>query len=308
MQTVSAVIPNYNGQTLLKKFLPDVLRCLSSGDELVIVDDNSSDESVKYLIRTYKLKLTKRVQLPTAVSKKYFPQPTDFIYKLYTNIAVIGKNKITIYLVALEKNMRFAAAANIGVMFSSKQYIFLLNNDVKPTKNVRSELIQHFTDPLVFAVGCLEFERDESGDRSGKNKLWFEKGMFMHSKATDMISGQTAWVSGGSGMFDKQKWVFLNGFDQTFYPAYWEDVDLSFQARKNGWKVLFDEKAIVFHVHESTNIDVFGLQKILDMSWRNAVAFVKKNATFWQLLQYYLWLAYWNYKRKKHMQKNKVII
>lgn len=306
MKNVSAVIPNYNGTSLLKKFLPDVIKCLNNKDEIIIVDDNSTDESTKYLIRQYKLKLIKK-SLPARVSKEYFPQPKNIKYKLYKNIIKIGKNKIDLYLVALEKNMRFAAAANVGVLFAKHDYILLLNNDVKPLKGLSSQLIKHFDDELVFGVGCLEFERNKSGEQSGKNKLWFEKGMFMHSKAENMLSGSSAWVSGGSGMFHKQKWIYLNGFDQLFYPAYWEDVDLSFRAKMNGWKVLFDQKAVVYHVHESTNTDVFGEQKVMDMSWNNSIKFVKKNANFWQLIQYYLFKAYWNYKRKQ-LLKNKVSI
>lgn len=308
MHTVSAVIPNYNGTALLKKFLPDVLRCLKNNDELIIVDDNSTDESVLYLIKTYKLKLTKNITFATSVSKEYFPQPTAFKYKHYKNSVTVGKNKIAVLLVVLEKNMRFAAAANVGVMFSHNSHIFLLNSDVKPVKNTRDVLLAHFSDPTVFGVGCLEYEKDSSGEKSGKNTLRFEKGMFLHNRATNFETGETAWVSGGSGMFDKHKWVYLNGFDQLFYPAYWEDLDLSFRAKKNGWKVLFDADAVVYHVHESTNSDIFGQEKIMLMSWRSLKRFVEKNATFWQLVQYYLFKPYWHFKWKRFYNKNKVVI
>ncbi|MBP7843092.1 glycosyltransferase [Candidatus Woesebacteria bacterium] len=305
---VSTVIPNYNGKSLLQRFLPSVLSCLKSGDELIIVDDNSTDDSVKYLVRNFKLSLTKKTVLPTKVSQNYYPQPGTFKHKLYTKKITVGKNTITMYLVALEKNKRFAVAANIGVLFASNDYVFLLNSDVKPTKYARNALLRHFSDKTVFGVGCLEYEKDSSGDKSGKNKLWFQKGMFMHSKADNMKTGPSAWVSGGSGMFDKQKWVDLNGFDKLFYPAYWEDVDLSFRARMKGWKVLFDETAVVFHVHESTNTDVFGEQKILDMSWNNSIKFVQKNATFLQRIQHYLFQPYWNFKRKQSLQQRKVAL
>lgn len=302
MNQVSAVIPNYNGKSLLKKYLPHVLNTLEDKDELIVVDDNSTDESVKHLIKEYKLELTKKANLPTKYSNQYFPQPKNIKYKVYSNIVNISKKKVTFILVTLEDNMRFAAAANLGVLFSSHDYILLLNSDVKPTKELRNELVQHFTDPEVFGVGCLEYERDKDGEKSGKNKLWFQKGIFMHSKADDMFSGQSAWVSGGSGMFDKSKWMQLNGFDKLFYPAYWEDVDLSFRARQKGWKVLFDQNAVVYHIHESTNIDVFGEQKIMDMSWSNSIKFVEKNANTLQKIQYYLFKPYWEYKRKKALE------
>lgn len=299
MQQVSAVIPNYNGTSLLKKYLPDVLRCLDNGDELIIVDDDSTDESVKFLVRQYKLKLGKKFTVSTKVSKEYFPQVRSLKYKLYSNKIIVGKNKIDFILIALSVNMRFAAATNAGVLFASNDFILLLNNDVKPSKNVRNQLIQHFSDPLVFGVGCLEYENDGGGEKSGKNKLWFEKGMFMHSKADDMLTGETAWTSGGSSMFDKQKWLYLNGFDQLFYPAYWEDLDLCYRARKKGWRCLFDEKAVVYHRHESTNNDIFGEQKITQMSWKNLEKFVKKHANYWQLFQYYIFKPYWIYAFSK---------
>lgn len=171
MKKVSAVIPNYNGKTLLSKHLPDVFKSLEDGDELIVVDDFSTDGSVKYLIRTYKLQLTKKAELPTQVSQNYFPQPKDLKYKLYINVVTVGKKKISFYLVALEKNMRFAASANFGVLFASGDYILLLNSDVKPTKTVRNQLLENFKDLDVFGVGCLEYEKDISGEKSGKNKL-----------------------------------------------------------------------------------------------------------------------------------------
>lgn len=295
---VSAIIPNYNGKHLLLKFLPHVLATLQSGDELILVDDFSTDESIKYLIKKYKLKLTKKSTLPTKVSEDYFPQNNNIEYKLYKNIVTVNKQKIELLVVSLQLNVRFAAAANTGVLFAKHDYLLLLNNDVKPTKGLRNQLIQHFSDSSIFGVGCLEYERDETGEKSGKNKLWFSRGLFMHSKADDMFTGSTAWVSGGSGMFDKSKWIQLNGFDQLFFPAYWEDVDLSYRAKQHGWKVLFDQDAVVYHVHESTNLDVYGVQKIINMSWDNAIKFLKKNANIWQLVQYCIFIPYWNYKRK----------
>jgi glycosyltransferase involved in cell wall biosynthesis len=45
MSSVSVVIPNYNGKHLLEKHLPSVLSSMRSGDELLIIDDASTDDS-----------------------------------------------------------------------------------------------------------------------------------------------------------------------------------------------------------------------------------------------------------------------
>lgn len=52
MSAVSVVIPNYNGKHLLAKHLPAVLEAMRAGDELIVIDDNSTDESWEWL-QTY---------------------------------------------------------------------------------------------------------------------------------------------------------------------------------------------------------------------------------------------------------------
>lgn len=290
MSSVSVVIPTFNGVSLLKKHLPAVVAAMRSGDELCIIDDASSDESVQWLRQEYSSKWEERhtLHLDVFVGEKN-----------------IGKKNIVIKLLVNKTNQRYAASVNRAVLQTAHEYIFLLNNDVSPEKKSLSTLVEFFDKQQadgvdMFAVGCLEYEgKDKKADKSGKNKLWFERGMFMHSKAADMKTGETAWVSGGSGLFSKEKWLALNGFDTQFYPAYWEDVDLSFRARKQGWGVWFCADAVVFHQHESTNASVFKKQEIQNLSWSHAVYFTKKHARFMQKLAFSIWQPYWKLQRMR---------
>jgi GT2 family glycosyltransferase len=208
----------------------------------------------------------------------------------YRGTHAAASKKIKVVLLVNRQNQRFGETANRGVRAASHNLIFLINSDVAPRQTALKYLLPHFQDSMVFAVGPLEIER---GKKSGKNKLWFERGMFIHSKADDLKAGPTAWVSGGSGVFDKQKWLMIGGFDRLFYPAYWEDIDLSFQARKRDWQVLFESRAVVDHNHETTNATVFGQRKMERMSWQNANKFIWKNGDFWQKLAHLLWKPYW---------------
>jgi len=159
-------------------------------------------------------------------------------------------------------------------------------------------LLPYFESPAetVFAVGCLELEQAESTSGravlGGKNRLWFERGLFVHARAQDYTSGPTTWVSGGSGLFDKAKWLELGGFDEQFYPAYWEDIDLSYRASQRGWKVLFEAKAVVHHTHETTNASVFSQRQTQLFSITNGLRFFWKHATLPQKLAHFCWLPY----------------
>lgn len=302
-KNISVLIPNYNGKKLLQKYLDSVLEELAHNDQLVIVDDASSDSSVSYLVKRFDLQ-TASPDFVLPHSAEYFPQEKDIDYNYYSGKLQSGKKKIIINLLSLHKNMRFAAAVNAGVLLVKNPSFLLINTDVKLTKGCRKALLSKVS-PEMFAVGCLEFEDSIDGLKSGKNKLWFSKGMFEHSKAEDMTSGSTAWVSGGSGLFSTEKWFQLNGFDQLFYPAYWEDIDISFRAKKMGWNIWFESEAVVVHKHETTNIDVYGKQKMLEMSWKNADAFVLKNGNLLQKILHYIWKPYWKYKRSRFL-KSKV--
>lgn len=262
-KAISVVIPTYQAQKLLEKNLPAVIAQLRRGDELLVIEDAGTDGTASWLEKTIRYQVEKKAA--------------------------------TLKVIVNQQNLRFGASCNKAVKLAKNNYIFLLNNDVSPHKGCIEELLKHFTDDQVFAVGCLE--KEASGEVHGKNKLWFERGLFHHAKSEPMTSGETAWVIGGSGMFDRKKWLQLGGFDERFYPAYWEDVDLSFQARKRGWKVLFEQRAAVDHNHESTNRDVFGEQKLMDMSWTNALQFTWKNSDLWQKIAFLLWQPYWLYKR-----------
>jgi GT2 family glycosyltransferase len=288
VQHVSVVIPTYNGKHLLAQHLPSVVSCLQDGDQIVIVDDHSTDATVSWLVKKYAL---------TASAKQTHVAAFD----VHTGSMQKGKKKITFSVVANHENIRFGQAVNRGVEVATHDLLLILNNDVIPDKKILSHLLPHFENERVFAVGCLEKEPQADGSEilGGKNRLWFEKGMFIHSRSSNFDSGPTAWVSGGSGMFDRQKWLQLHGFDIAYYPAYWEDIDLSFRAKQRNWLVLFEQNAIVEHRHETTNDAVFGQQQIRQMSWKHGQTFVLKNGTLVQKLLHIIWQPFWWWQLSK---------
>lgn len=266
---VSALVPTYNGVHLLKKHLETVAAALSPGDELLVLDDASTDGTPAWVGQNASL-----------YAQKY---------------------GVTLICVVNPQNLRFALSVNRGAEKATGSLLFVCNNDVSVEKTCIKVLRAHFSDSTVFAVGCLEYEGKQQNKASGKNRLWFARGLFQHSRDESMTSGDTAWASGGSALFSKDKWDELNGFDPAFSPAYWEDIDISYRARQRGWKVLFDASAVVYHHHESTHSVVFGAARMQQMSWKNALYFARKHSRGWQKVSYWLWYGYWWYQRKRYV-------
>lgn len=116
----SIIIPNYNGENLLKKNLPKVLEAEKNKKnkikEVIVVDDASTDNSTK-------------------VVKKTFPD---------------------ISLIKHKENRGFSAAVNTGARAAKGKLLVLLNSDVIPDKDFLAPVFKHFENPKVFAVSLHE--------------------------------------------------------------------------------------------------------------------------------------------------------
>lgn len=255
---ISIIIPNYNGQELLRRNLSKVLDATTAYKdgiaEIIIVDDASQDGSVEYIKNTYpKLKIIRN-----------------------------------------EKNLGFSSTINRGVEEAKGEIVVLLNTDVAPQKDFLNPLISHFDDSNIFAVGCLD--KSIEGRKivlRGRGIGKFQRGFLIHRRG-EVDKTDTLWVSGGSGAFRKKTWEKLGGFDSLYNPFYWEDIDLSYRALKSGHKIFFEPKAVVVHEHAYGAIKHYQPDfKIKIIAYRNQFIFVWKNITdlnkrLWHLL----WLPY----------------
>src|SRR3989344_3250250 len=153
-------------------------------------------------------------------------------------------------VVRLNKNKGFANAVNIGVRKAKADLVVLLNSDVSPRANFLPRAVSHFNRDDLFAVGFADYSH-ENGKVviRGRGGAIFDRGFVKHFTLTSE-SGKTLWVSGGSGIFDRYKFLELGGFDVNFAPFYWEDIDLCFRAWQKGYRCLFEPRSKVDHYHE----------------------------------------------------------
>lgn len=210
----------------------------AKGAEVIVVDDASRDNSLEIL-------------------KNEFP-----------SVRVLRKTR----------HDGFGSTVNAGVKEARGDIVVLLNTDVRPEKNFLAPLIKHFDDTAVFGVGCLErsYENGKVMFR-GRGEARWEKGFFVHSRG-EVNKTTTAWVSGGSSAFRKSIWEKLGGMDTLYDPFYWEDIDLSFRARKAGYKILFEPTSVIIHEHEQGIIKQdYSSFQIKTIAYRNQFLFIWKH-------------------------------
>lgn len=258
---ISIVIPNYNGEELLKKNLPFVLDSISDfGEkaELIVVDDGSDDGSLSFL-------------------ETFADKNKEFKVKILKN----------------EKNLGFSSTVNKGVNSARGEFVCLLNTDIEPKKNFLTPLIPHFQDEKIAAVGILDrSEEDGKTIERGRGIGSFKRGFLVHGRG-ELDMKITLWASGGSSIWKKSIWIALGGLDEIYNPFYWEDIDLSYRALKSDYKIAFEPNSVVIHRHHEGAIKkTYSRQKIKKIAYRNQIFFVWKNVDFNNLVVHVLWLPY----------------
>ncbi|OFX20549.1 MAG: hypothetical protein A2041_06660 [Bacteroidetes bacterium GWA2_31_9b] len=228
--TTSVVIPSYNGKKYLLDNLPFIIKM--GVDEIVIVDDASTDGSAEFITTNYpKIKLTKH-----------------------------------------KTNKRFPISVNDGFTKASGDIVFLLNQDLRPRKDLLKNTLRHFKDSNVFAVTF-----NENG-RSWADGKWTEGGMleFRNGKLDNQLH-DSLWPSGGSSAIRRDLWNKLGGFDPIFTPGYFEDLDLGLRVHKAGYKIIWDPECRVDHLTEGTFPKSFSTKKLQYIKERNYLIAVWKN-------------------------------
>ena len=238
---ITLVITNWNGKDLLKECLPSILKAVAFDSkrlyEIMVVDDCSTDDSLKFL-------------------EEEFPD---------------------VKILKTPVNMGFQKANNYGIKKSDSRLVMPMNNDIKLDEDALFHLAEHFEQGNVFSVSGKFFGFDGKTFLYGNRGGYFKNGHFyLYEKEPDDNS-QTLFACGGAFMVDRKRYLKLGGFDNLYHPLYYEEIDLSYRALKRGWKVCYEPKSIAYHKVQSTITKQEKKRSIELISARNNYLFVWKN-------------------------------
>jgi N-acetylglucosaminyl-diphospho-decaprenol L-rhamnosyltransferase len=223
---VAVVIVAYNSGAEIGNCL-DALARLSSaaGDLEIVVVDNASSDSTR-----------------AEVERRHIP------------------------LLANSTNAGFAAAVNQGVRATRAPFVLLLNPDANVQRGI-DVLASRFRDPRVGAAGGLLLSPNglpQTGffarrlptpaalvfEVLGINKVWPRNPVNWHYRCLDLDPMREQCVEQPAGaflMFRRAAWEKLGGFDERFWPVWFEDVDFCARLHLAGWSVCYEPNAIATH-------------------------------------------------------------
>ena len=172
----------------------------------------------------------------------------------------------SVALIANPFNAGFAAGVNQGVRATSAPLILLLNPDARLETGLES-LVRCFDDPKTGGAGGLLLGPDgepQTGFMArnlptptalafevlGINRLWPRNPANWNYRCWEMDLMAPAVVAQPAGaffMFRRSAWQQLGGFDENFWPVWFEDVDFCARLKKAGHVVRYEPGARATH-------------------------------------------------------------
>lgn len=240
---VAIVILNWNGRSMLERFMPSVVKYslmdseseagwqtpnsepLDISSEVVVADNGSSDDSVAFLHSRY-------------------PE---------------------VRLVQLDKNYGFAEGYNRALAQVEADYYVLLNSDVECTPHWVQPVVsmmERESDVAIAQPKLLMYDRKDTFEYAGGAGGFIDhygypfcRGRLFSTLERD--HGQyddeckIFWASGAAMFVRASVFHELGGLDGDFF-AHMEEIDFCWRAKNNGYEVRYCPRSTVFHVGGGT--------------------------------------------------------
>lgn len=156
-----------------------------------------------------------------------------------------------VQVVAESENWGFAGGVNRAVAQAQGEYILLMNPDALASPDWAAEILVALRESGG-VVGSKVLEPDGSVQSLGTT---LNKAALLTSHNTEENGDALIDVHAAHGAamgFPKALWQQLGGFDEGFFPAYWEEVDFCERARQAGRRVVVTPRAVVVHAEASS--------------------------------------------------------
>ena len=225
MEKLAIVILNWNGEQMLRTYLPSVMQYSRDEATVYVADNASTDGSLAFL-------------------KATFPECR---------------------LIVLEKNWGFAEGYNKALKEIEAEYYLLLNSDIEVTHHWLTPMIEYMDSHEEVAacqpklLSAADHDRFEYAGASGgyldrfgypfcRGRIFdtVESDNGQYDYATDIL-----WATGAALMIRSKDYWEAGGLDGRFF-AHNEEIDLCWRLRIKGRKIVCLPESYVYHVGGGT--------------------------------------------------------
>ena len=242
--TLSIIIISYNTKKLLEECIDSIIKSLTNSRinelkniEIIVVDNNSQDDSVK-MLKNLKFKIKNSIKIK------------NLKFKIIVN----------------NDNMGFAKANNQGIKESRGEYVLFLNPDTVVSQNTIPFMLNYMKKhPQVGVATCrvelVDGELDNACHRgfptpwntfchfSGLEKLFPHTKIFAGYSLGYLDLNKTHEIDSAVGAFmlvPKKIGEGIEWWDEDYF-WYGEDIDFCYRIKEKGYKIMFVPKVKIIH-------------------------------------------------------------
>jgi len=243
----TVIIIHRNGFERLKAAIDSIKEASSTSEEIFIVDNASSDDSI------------------------------DRISSIYPDVNIILN----------EFNSGYGHAANQGIKKGAGDYFLICNNDIVVPKNIFDELESVFKKDVnvgIVSGQLTDINRNRvrtsytrpsltsEFDRIGRFGRLIKTIKKTHYQDPEIIS--EVGVIGGACLGVRRKMIDnIGAYDEDFF-FYFEDTEWCIRAWRNGWKVILNPNIEIAHIGGSSSSEFYKESRI--EFYRSRMIFWKK--------------------------------
>lgn len=265
MKLISVVIPTYNRAEMLCECVDSILNSTYENLEIIVVDNNSTDQTV------------------------------DIVQEKYAD-------EQRVKVVALKENLMAAGGRNEGIKVSTGDYILFVDNDNIVYKDMIELLVNEMEkDATVGLTGPLSINR-HSGDAiwlvSGDYHFFSSRPKTLYAgKKISEVNLEKIYdtcYSPNIMMVSRKAIEAVGGFDKSYYAMY-EEADFGYRILKAGFNARIVTDARTYHMShvdtgEQAKLRVLGIgfpERAFHYA-KNRSVFMKKYAKWYHMITYYL--------------------
>lgn len=173
--------------------------------------------------------------------------------------ADVARGTENVQVIEPGRNLGFAGGCNAAVAATDADVIALINPDLQPLHNFLDHLVAPLSDPSIGLVGAKLLYPDHRTIQHAGGFVQRPTLLAQHHGYGESDHGQydtprdVEFVTGAALALRRATWNALGGLDDSFYPAYYEDVDLGWRVRQHGLRAQYEPRAVALH-HEAAGL------------------------------------------------------
>jgi len=234
---VSIIVLTYNGVEFTHQCLDSILKKADVSYELIIVDNNSKDDTRIFLEKLENVKIIyNKENVGFGAGCNQGVGETSGKYLLFlNNDTIVTKGWLSSMLRTIE-NIKVCGA--VGAKLVSFEGVLLEAGSI-----------------ILRDGSCRGIGR---GDIPSKIKYSYRM--------------EVDYCSGACLMINRRLFISIGGFDGRYSPAYYEDSDMCMEIKTRGYKVFYEPSALVYHNEQTSS----SAKEIIALMERNRLLFLKK--------------------------------